>query len=87
MVVRFASRCNRSEPQIDDSFLRMIQEQQEQRRLQQQQEQYYEPLDDEDSLFEQARPAAERPSVSVPQTNSQSIEEPVQEVISTPDSL
>ena len=87
MVVRFASRCNRSEPQIDDSFLRMIQEQQEQRRLQQQQEQYYEPLDGEDSLFEQAPPAAERPSVSVPQTNSQPIEEPVQEVISTPDSL
>jgi len=87
MLLRFASRCNRSEPQVDDSFLRMIQEQQEQRRLLQQQEQYYESLDGEDSLLEQSQPATPPPSVNVPQTTPPPPEEPVQEVISTPDSL
>jgi hypothetical protein len=84
-VFRFATRCNRSEPKVDDSLLRMLQERQQQRQLQQ--DQYYESLDPEDSLLEQAPATTTSPPLNVPQTGPPPPADPVQEVISVHDSL
>lgn len=85
MVLRLATKCNRSEPKMDDSLLRMLQEQQQRRQLQE--DSYYEQLNAEDSLFEQAQPITVPSPLNTPEQEPPTPEEVVPEVISAPDTL